>query len=370
AAPADRATLAAELSRVLAGARDFGDVLDIARRWANDRKFHIGVNILRGRIDGDVAGAAFADLAETVIAGLLPPVAAEFARAHGVVPGGAFAVIGLGKLGGREMTVTSDLDLILIYDAPAAAEFSDGPRPLATTTYYARLSQRLINALTVLTPEGHLYEVDMRLRPSGSAGPIASSTEAFRRYHDELAWTWELMALTRARAVAGSLPLLRRATGLIREILARPRDQEKLRRDIVEMRERIAAQHPDPSPLDLKHRRGGLVDVEFIAQALELRHAAAHPSAIRANTGEAFAALAGEGLLDPDAARELTLALALWREVQGMLKLVLAEPFDEAAVSPALAGMLARAGVAVDFARLKEDMTAAAARVMEHYRAL
>ncbi|HEX3501203.1 MAG TPA: bifunctional [glutamine synthetase] adenylyltransferase/[glutamine synthetase]-adenylyl-L-tyrosine phosphorylase, partial [Stellaceae bacterium] len=150
AAPADRATLAAELSRALAAARDFGDVLDVARRWTNDRKFHIGVNILRGRIGGDAAGTAFADLAETVIDELLPPVTAEFARAHGHVAGGEFAVLGLGKLGGREMTVTSDLDLLLLYDFPAESEVSDGPRPLPSVTYYARLSQRLINALTVL----------------------------------------------------------------------------------------------------------------------------------------------------------------------------------------------------------------------------
>jgi [glutamine synthetase] adenylyltransferase / [glutamine synthetase]-adenylyl-L-tyrosine phosphorylase len=370
AAPADRATLAAELARLLAGARDFGDVLDIARRWTNDRKFHIGVNILRGRIDGDAAGAAFADLAETVIAGLLPPVAAEFARAHGVVPGGAFAVIGLGKLGGREMTVTSDIDLILVYDAPAAVEFSDGPRPLAVVTYYARLSQRLINALTVLTPEGQLYEVDMRLRPSGSAGPIASSLAAFRRYHDELSWTWEHMALTRARPVAGIAALQASAMALIGEVLGRPRDHDRLVIDIADMRERIASQHPDPSPWDIKHRRGGLVDAEFIAQYLMLRHAAERPDVVHANTSAALAALGKAGYLDRPAARGLAAALALWRQVQGTLKLVLDETLDEATAPPALTAMLARNADAVDFAALKVDMTAAAETVRAQYRVI
>ena len=370
AAPADPATLAAELSRALAAARDFSDVLDIARRWTNDRKFHIGVNILRDRIDGDEAGAAFADLAETAIDGLLPPVAAEFARAHGKVPGGEFAIIGLGKLGGREMTVTSDLDLILIYDAPASIEFSDGPRPLAIVTYYARLSQRLINALTVLTAEGQLYEVDMRLRPSGSAGPIASSLAAFRRYHDALSWTWEHMALTRARAVAGTAALQARAMTAIGEVLSRPREYDRLLVDIADMRERIAAQHPDPSPWDIKHRRGGLVDAEFIAQYLMLRRAAERPDVVRANTSAALAALAEAGYLDGTAARQLIAALALWRQVQGALKLVLDETLDEATAPPALTALLARGADAVDFTRLKVDMTAAAENVRAHYRAI
>ncbi len=300
----EKTTLMAEFARALAGARDFGDVLDIARRWTNDHKFQIGVNLLRDRIDGDASGAAFADLAETVIAGILPAVAAEFARAHGSVEGGAFAVIGLGKLGGREMTVTSDLDLILIYDAPAAVEFSDGPRPLAVVTYYARLSQRLINALTVLTPEGQLYEVDMRLRPSGSAGPIASSLAAFRAYHDELAWTWEDMALTRARGIAGTVALQAQAIALIREILLRPRDTDQLVVDIADMRTRMATQHPNPPLWEVKHSRGGLVDAEFIAQYLMLRHAAEHPEIIKANTSAALAALAGIGALDGTAASE------------------------------------------------------------------
>ena len=369
AAPADRTTLAAELSSALGAARDFGDVLDIARRWTNDRKFHIGVNILRGRISGDAAGAAFADLAETVIDGLLPPVTAEFARAHGHVAGGAFAVIGLGKLGGREMTVTSDLDLVLIYDAPASVEASDGPRPLAVATYYSRLSQRLINALTVLTPEGLLYEVDMRLRPSGSAGPIASSLAAFQRYHDELSWTWEHMALTRARPVAGVAALQSRTMALVGEILGRPRDHDGLVVDIADMRERIGAQHPNPSPWDIKHRRGGLVDAEFIAQYLMLRHAAERPDLLRANTSAALVALAEAGFLDDTAAQELVAALALWHQVQGTLKLVLDETLNEATAPPALTAMLARNAGAVDFATLKVDMTAAAETVRAHYRA-
>src|SRR5262249_7855669 len=146
---------------------------------------------------------------------LLPRVADDFAKSHGAIKGGAMVVVALGKLGSREMTPTSDLDLILIYDCAEDAEQSDGQRPLAAPAYYARLTQRYINALTALTSEGALYEVDMRLRPSGTSGPLATSLAAFRRYHDEDAWTWEQMALTRARVIAGPRPLADQVTGLI-----------------------------------------------------------------------------------------------------------------------------------------------------------
>ncbi len=284
--------------------------------------------------------------------------------------GGEFAVIGLGKLGGREMTVTSDLDLVLIYDAPDGVESSDGKRPLPVVTYYARLSQRLINALTVLTAEGQLYEVDMRLRPSGNAGPIASSLAAFRRYHDELSWTWEHMALTRARPVAGAATLQQRTMALIAEVLGRPRDHDRLLADLAGMRERIAAQHANPSPWDIKHRRGGLVDAEFIAQYLMLHQAAKRPDLVQPNTSAALLAMAASGGLDGETARGLIAALALWRQIQGTLKLVLDEAFDEETAPPALTALLARSAGAVDFAGLKVDMTAAAETVLAHYRAI
>jgi [glutamine synthetase] adenylyltransferase / [glutamine synthetase]-adenylyl-L-tyrosine phosphorylase len=364
------AALTAEFARLIERARDYSEVLDLARRWTNDRKFQIGVNLLRGLVDGGAAGSAFADLADAVIAGLLPAVMTEFARQHGTVPGGEFAVVGLGKLGGREMTVTSDLDLIMVYDAPAEIEVSDGARKLPVATYYARLSQRLINALTALTGEGLLYEVDMRLRPSGSSGPIASSFAAFRRYHDELAWTWEHMALTRARAIAGGVALRERVIALVGEVLHRPRDPDRLVVDVAEMRERMAAQHPNPSFWDIKHRRGGLVDVEFIAQYLMLRHAAEGRDVVRANTSTALAVLAESGGIAPGPADELSRALRLWQRVQGILKLLLDGDLDEASATPALKAVLARGAAAVDFERLKPDMTEAAASVLAHYRAI
>jgi [glutamine synthetase] adenylyltransferase / [glutamine synthetase]-adenylyl-L-tyrosine phosphorylase len=369
-APPARAELAAELAALLAPARHYEEVLDLVRRWVGDRKFHIGVQLLRGRIDGEAAGAAFADLAETAIAALLPHVAADFAKSHGSVPGGALVVLGLGKLGSREMTVTSDLDLVLIYEAPESVEASGGPRALPVSTYYARLCQRLINALTVLTPEGSLYDVDMRLRPSGTKGPVATSLEGFRRYHDELAWTWEQMALTRARVVAGPAALGDAVMAQVRAVLTRPRDADRLVVDVAEMRQRMADQNRQPSPWELKHRRGGLVDIEFIAQYGQLREAPARPELLCQNTSAALAALAEAGALEEGAAADLLDALRLWRNLQGLLKLTLEEPFDGGAASPALKALLARGAGAVDFEQLTADMDAAAARGRARWEAL
>ncbi len=176
------------------------------------------------------------------------------------------------------------------------------------------------------------------------------------------------MALTRARPVAGDPALAESAMGLIREVLTRPRDEDRLVRDIAEMRERVAAQHPRPSPFDVKHRRGGLVDAEFVAQYLMLRHARRRPDLVRANTGAALAALAEAGLIAPEAAADIVVALRLWRRVQGLLKLVLGDAVEEKAAAPALQAALTRGPDPVDFARLSADMDAAARRVLGHYR--
>ncbi len=351
----------------MTGVRDFEDTLDRLRRWAGERRFQVGVQLLRRALDGTQAGAVLADIAQTAMAALLPRVEAEFARRHGRVPGGTFAVIGMGRLGSREMTLASDLDLILIYDAPPGIETSDGPYLVPVMAYFARLSQRLISAITAPTAEGRLYDVDMRLRPSGEAGPIASHFDGFAHYQSESAWTWEHMALTRARPVAGDPGLCQRISEALAAVLRSPRDPEKLVIDVAAMRRRIAEENPRPSPWDLRNRPGGLIDLEFIVQFLILRHAASSPQILHHRTAEAIAALGDAGLLLPQAEHELANAAALFRNVQAALTLlgdgspptlVLAEP--DAAALAACAG-------AVDFARLDADITGAAARVSSWY---
>ncbi|HEX4193985.1 MAG TPA: glutamine-synthetase adenylyltransferase, partial [Stellaceae bacterium] len=366
--PPPRRELVAELDATLAQATHYEELLELARRWVSDRKFQVSVQLLRHRLDGESAGAAYADIADTALAAVLPRVAADFAKNHGAVKNGALVVVALGKLGSREMTPTSDLDLILIYDAAEDAEQSDGQRPLSPPAYYARLTQRYINALTALTSEGALYEVDMRLRPSGTSGPLATSLAAFRRYHDEAAWTWEQMALTRARVVAGPQPLTDAVSTAIAAVLQRSRDPATLAVEVDEMRERIADEHRHPAIWHVKHVRGGLVDIEFIVQFLQLRDAANKPKLLEVNTLSALKKLAANGSLARDAADELIAALALWRDVQSLLKLTAEEPFDEDAATPALKALLAAGADAIDFDTLKAKMHDAAQRAFARYK--
>ena len=363
----DRTGLVAELDQVMSSARDFEDALDKLRRWAREKRFQVGVQLLRRSLDGRMAGAALADIAETAVATLLPHVEADFARRHGRVPGGSFAVIGMGRLGSREMTLASDLDLILIYDAPPDREVSDGAHPLPTATYFARLSQRLISAITAPTAEGRLYEVDMRLRPSGEAGPIASHFAGFARYQRESAWTWEHMALTRARPVAGDPALCEQISEAITMILRSPRDAGKLVIDVADMRRRIAEENPQPSPWDLRNRPGGLLDLEFIVQYLMLRHAASSPQILCRAIAEALAALAEAGLLSPQTRHELGGAAALFRNVQAVLTLIGDGSATAGTFADVDAAALAAVLGAIDFARLDADIGVAAASVQKWY---
>jgi glutamate-ammonia-ligase adenylyltransferase len=362
-----RGALDADLAELLAGARDFEDRLNLLQRWANERRFQLGVQLLHRSLDPASSGGAYADIAETVLNALLPAVAADFARAHGNIPGGEVAVLAMGRLGSREMTPSSDLDLILIYDAPEGSETSDGARPLAISTYYARLCQRLIGAITALTGEGRLYEVDMRLRPSGASGPIATSLARFARYQRESAWTWEHLALTRARVVAGDAALGRRVEAAVATILRLERDPGALVVDVAEMRRRIAHEHPHPPPLDLRNRRGGLVDLEFITQYLMLREAARLPQVLCRDIGGAVAALGKAGVLAPSDAQTLGEAVTLLRAARVFLTLL----FDGVPDTDTLAGppgaTLARCAGAVDFARLDADISAACAGVLACY---
>ena len=367
APPPEPAALAGDLAALLAGSRDFEDTLDLCRRWANERRFQIGVQLLHCNLDGASSGAALADIAEAALGALVPAVTADLARIHGEVPGGEFAVLAMGRLGSREMTLSSDLDLILIYDAPVDSEGSDGERPLAVSAYYGRLTQRLIGAITAPTAEGRLYDVDMRLRPSGSSGPIATSLEAFALYQRQSAWTWEHMALTRARPVTGSKGLRQRLDAAVAAALAAPRDPARLVGDVAEMRQRIADEHPRPAPWDLRNRRGGLVDIEFIAQYLMLREAAQNPAVLRRDIAAAIAALGAADVLPPQVAQRLADAVSLLRNIRALLPLL----FDGVPEPEALGGppgaTLARCAGAIDFSRLDADITAACAAVSECY---
>jgi len=205
----------------------------------------------------------------------------------------------MGKLGGREMTANSDIDLIVVYDFDPARPESDGERPLHAAHYFARFTQRLVNALTTRTNYGRLYDVDMRLRPSGRSGPVATSITSFESYQRRDAWTWEHLALTRARVVSGAPALAARVEAVIRDVLRTPRDARAVASDVVDMRRAIAAEKGDGARWDLKYAAGGLIDLEFIAQYLQLAHAAAAPDILDTATASVFEKAVREGISGP-----------------------------------------------------------------------
>ncbi|HWU24769.1 MAG TPA: bifunctional [glutamine synthetase] adenylyltransferase/[glutamine synthetase]-adenylyl-L-tyrosine phosphorylase [Rhizomicrobium sp.] len=356
-----RAELDAALAQILSPGTTFEAALDAVRRFAREQVFRVGVQIIEGHAQTAEAGAAFSNIAECVIACLIAAVEEELAQSAGRVTGGAFVVIAMGKLGGREMTAGSDLDLVFVYDAPPGREMSDGPRPLPVSTYYIRFAQRLISALTVATSEGGLYEVDMRLRPTGNKGPVAVSIESFRRYHESEAWTWERLAMTRARVIAGAEPLAECVCATIQAALTGAAARTDVMKDAREMREKLAAQFPGRNKWDLKFAPGGLVDIEFIAQSLQLAHAHAYPEILETNTISALAALALAGRLDSNDAKILIETARLEQSLMQMLRIAIDGTLNPAAATEGLKSLLAKAGGASDFASLESELARAQA---------
>ncbi|MTI03524.1 glutamine-synthetase adenylyltransferase [Roseibium sp. RKSG952] len=260
-----QADLQAELSQLLSAEADYESQLDLARRWCKEWHFRVGVHHLRGLIDGAQAGQQYAELAQAVIAAILPFVIENFARKHGPAPGRGAAVLGMGSLGAGRINSQSDLDIIVIYD-PQDQDMSDGPRPLATRTYYARFTQALITALAAPMAQGRLYEVDMRLRPSGNQGPVATSWHSFTNYQQNEAWVWEHLALTRAHVVSGDYGLAEDIEAFRSEFLSRPRDHGKVLCEVSEMRGRLAAAKSPAGIWDAKNGAGRLMDIELIAE--------------------------------------------------------------------------------------------------------
>ena len=336
------ATLTADLDRVLEQARGYEDALMRLRRWVAGRKFQAGVHILESMNDGAEAGRFLAGVAEIAVERLLPLVEAEFETKSGKVSGGSFAVVAFGRLGGGQMSFTSDLDLVTVYEAPEGA-VSDNAKAIEAQTYYIRLTQRLIAAITAPMAEGRLYDVDLRLRPSGEAGPVAASLKAFRRYHTDSAWTWEHMALTRARVIAGPPAFGRAVKQAIRDALTTPRDPVRLVADVIDMRRRIAEQHKPRNRWDFKYTSGGLIDIEFAVQYLLLREAHRRPEILTGETSVAIERLAAAGFLSAEAAMDLTRALQLAWRVQGLIRLTTQSALDPDNAPAAIKAMLTRA---------------------------
>ena len=360
--------LFAEFDTALDQAKDFQDVLDILRRQVNDRQFQTGVQILRRQTTPDDAGVALSNIADTALRSLYPRLLDEFARQHGYMPGGDMAIVALGKFGGREMTIGSDLDLLFVYHAAEGS--SDGAKPLSPIPYFTRFGQRLLGAVTAPTAEGTLYEIDMRLRPSGNAGPLATSFEAFVKYHQESSWTWEKMALTRARIVLAGETLETHLSEAIHSLLTIRPDEEKLLRDVAHMRDRMARERPAAPPWDMKNLRGGLIDIEFIVQYLQLRYAHQQPAILSPHTTDALNRLRDADLLDGETADTLIPAMRLWRNVQGVVRLSVGEDFDRPALPDGCRTFIAEVCGCKDFDTLRAEITERAAACHEIFQRL
>ncbi|RBP15621.1 glutamate-ammonia-ligase adenylyltransferase [Roseiarcus fermentans] len=351
-------------------ARNFEDALDRARDFAAEEMFLIGLNLLSGRLDPDRAGQAYSALAAAMVGALLKRVAADFAQDHGVIAGGRVAVLAMGKLGSREMTAASDLDLILIYDFPETAGESDGARPLGPGVYYARFTQRLLAALTAKTRRGALYEVDMRLRPSGRKGPLATQFSAFARYQRDEAETWEHMALTRARIVAGEASLAAEATKAIRATLTRRRDPGEVAREVTTMRALIAREKGESDPWDLKLVKGGLMDIEFVAQYLALAFGHDRPDILDVSTRAAIDKAGRAKLLDSRHVETLLEAHRLYTDATQFMRLAISGPFDPKTAASGVKRRIAASSGFPDFEAFIAALDERRRKVRETYEAV
>jgi len=339
------------LSADLDAEDDYERTLDTARRWMREWHFRIGVHHMQGLIDGAQAGAQYADLAEAVLRGVWPRVCQQFSTRHGSPPGNGAMILGMGSLGAGRLHARSDLDVLFVYDANGV-DTSDGPRPLPTRTYYARLTQALITALSAPMAGGRLYEVDMRLRPSGRHGPVATSIESFEVYQQEEAWTWEHLALTRARPIAGAHSIGQRVLDVRQKVLGKPRVRADVAKDVSDMRARLAAAKPGEGGLSVKDGRGRLQDIELFAQSLALLSADQ-----QGQTDTQIQAGVAAGLISAADGTALTEAAALLWRVRSAMELIGAPGQDVSDLGEGALSMLLRDTGVRDRAALLTELT-------------
>ncbi|MDB5438935.1 MAG: bifunctional [glutamate--ammonia ligase]-adenylyl-L-tyrosine [Caulobacteraceae bacterium] len=340
------------LDLAMARASDFEAAMDAARRFHRENAFRLGVQVISGSADASAAGAGFADLADLIIAALARAALAEIERLAGPLDGEA-AVIALGKAGSREMNARSDLDLMTLYRAPP--DSVSGLKRWSPETFFARFTQRLIVALSAPTTEGPLYAVDMQLRPTGSQGPIAVSQGAFESYYRTggEAETWEFLALTRARVVWATSPaFFVAAQGLIETALRCPRDPKSTANDVREMRQLMQRERPPSGYWDLKLHDGGLVDIEFITQFLQIIHASSG-GPLSSNTGLALELLGKEGSLERPILDNLAWAWRLQQDLTQLLKLALEDGDKPESQPTAFKALLASTGGVEDLQSLR-----------------
>jgi glutamate-ammonia-ligase adenylyltransferase len=327
---------------------DFETQMDEVRQWQNERAFLIGHRLLHSRLPAPQAALAWSDLADACISLMADAAAIETARKYGPQPG-HWVVGALGKLGGKELTAGSDLDLIIVYE-PSEDGAENAP------FWFAKFAQRLITALSAETAEGRLYEVDMRLRPSGRAGPVAVSVSAFDRYQHDEAWTWELMALTRLRIVAGEVALGEQVLEIARHAIVNRPDEAACRFDILDMRQRLWRERPPRGDWDIKLADGGLVDLEFVLQQEMLL--SGDEASIIPTVRDAIDRLAERGALSDEDAGTLTSAFQFMQCLQQIQRLAVGAELTAENFSRGLKKRLAMATSCENFSQLESRYAA------------
>ncbi len=321
----DKSVLRMELQTRLSTARDYQDALDYVRRFFAETKFRCGVQMLEGIAEPAEVSLALSNTADVILEALMPVIEQDFAAKHGQFDGAenGIAILALGKYGGCELTHTSDIDIVFIYPDVPEGVFSNGSKSLSPAVYYTRLAQHIITAITALTPEGRLFDVDTRLRPSGTQGPLAVSLQSFQKYYRTSAWTWEFLALTRARLVHAPTQAINSIEKAISEAFDNRPEPNKLLLDSIQMRDKLASEFPTTNVFDIKHIRGGLVDIEFICQFLVLAQPEDINVVYTANVPECLSFLLRKGVLHEDDFHTLLKAYQLQSTVQSLLRLCL-----------------------------------------------
>lgn len=337
--PGDKAALRESLKSALAEAADHEEVLDITRRWLNEMRFQTGIHLLEGLTSAAEAGRHRANLAESVLATLLPLVTSEFEKTNGTIKGGELAIIALGSFGGRELTAGSDLDLVLLFDAPEGAR-AKGGRGLAASQYYIRLGQHFLTALSAMMGSGKLYEVDLRLRPSGRWGPLVVTLPSFLEYQKASAWTVEHMALTRGRVVLATKTFKGKIEKGILAILSMKRDTKELAGQMAEVREKYFSEHGTESIFGVRQARGGLIDAEYILQFHALLKGQQHPEIFNPDFATAVDNLLKIKEISETEAGTILDAHDLFLEIHGLLRLCYEENPEAENIAPALLNLM------------------------------
>ncbi len=345
-----------DLTQKCAQSDTMEDLLDVVRLFVHEQHFRVGLSILTEPHGAAIkAGAQFSAIAAAAVQTVLPAAIADIEQAYGRIDNATFALIAMGKFGGQEMTMASDLDMIMICDADDFTHLSDGAKPLGADIWFTRLSRRLISGLTAQTAQGALYEVDTRLRPSGNAGALVSKWRSFIDYQQDKAWTWEHMALTRARLIAGDGVLQDKLNAGIKDILCRKRDTQKLYADMCDMRARVQKERPQRSVWDVKHGAGGLIDIEFLVQTLQLHYAHIMPDILSPHTGRALTNLHAAGIISAADYDHLSCGLTLFDDLRHILSVSVGQGAQDE-LSPATQNLLLRTANLPDIVHLQADI--------------